>query len=255
MTLHALGDVARLEYRYADAEALYLRSMRVDPTYPDVREDYSELLDAVGRDQDALKAAEELVALEPYVRNFWSKVYYAGIALDRRDLVLDAAAHMRAIEPRNWRGVSDDFGLQLAWGRIDLAQKSLAAAAARDPEVMAQDVLMMRWATRQQGVDEQAVQRELSYNTATDPLIYVAMRGDADALFARAQALQDPGARLELYQLLRQVPAQPLLADPRAKKLLREYGFEAYWREKGWPALCHPLGSDDFECGPAAVKD
>jgi TolB-like protein len=255
MTLHALGDVARMEYRYADAERLYLRSMRVDPTYPDVREDYSELLDAVGRDQDALKSAEELVALEPYVRNFWSKVYYAAIALDRRDRVLDAAAHMRAIEPRNWRGVSDDYALQLAWGRLDLAQKSLVAASARDPEVMADDVLMMRWATRQPGVDEKLVQRVLSSDMGIDPLIYAAIRGDGDSLLTHLQAHRDPGDRLEFYQLLRQVPARPLLADPRAKKLLVESGFVAYWRERGWPALCRPVGSDDFECGPAPVKD
>jgi len=31
--------------------------------------------------------------------------------------------------------------------------------------------------------------------------------------------------------------------------------FVAYWREKGWPSLCRPLGDDDFECGPAARSD
>jgi adenylate cyclase len=255
MTLHAMADLARLEYRYADAERLYLRSMAVDPTYPDVREDYAELLEFVGRDRDALAAAQQLVALEPYVRNFWSKVYFAGIALDRRDLVLEAAARMREIDPRNWRGVSDDFALQLAWGRIDLAKKSLAAAARRDPEVMAEDVVLMAWATRQPHVDEAAVERALSSAAGDDPMVYLALRGDVDAAFARIEARDaDPSVRLQLYQLLRQVPAAPLLADPRAKKLLREYGFVAYWREKGWPSLCHPVGSDDFSCAPVAVK-
>lgn len=256
MTLHAMANVARLEYRYADAERLYLQSIRADPTYPDVREDYAELLEFVGRDQDALKASEELVALEPYVRNFWSKVYYAGIALDRRDLVLDAAAHMRAVEPRNWRGVSDDYALQLAWGRIDLAQQALAAASRRDPGVMADDVVLMRWATGQAGAEDPAVQRALSFAPNSDaPLVYLAMRGNADAFFARFEAPnQDPSMRQQLYQILRQVPAQGLLAQARAKKLLRDYGFEAYWREKGWPTLCHPLGDQDFECGNKAGK-
>jgi TolB-like protein/tetratricopeptide (TPR) repeat protein len=253
MTLHAMANVARLEYRYADAERLYLRSMQVDPTYPDVREDYSETLNFVGRDQDALDAAQKLVALEPFVRNFWSKVYFAAIGLDRSDLVLDAAAHIRAIEPHNWRGIGDDLGLQLAWGRIDLAQKALAAAVARDPKVMADDVVLMQWATRQAGVDENAVRRILAY---TDPLVYMAIRGESDPIFARLEDRnQDPSIQMQLYQFLRQVPAQRLLADPRAKKLLRAYGFEAYWREKGWPALCHPVGNDDFECGAAAGKN
>jgi hypothetical protein len=46
------------------------------------------------------------------------------------------------------------------------------------------------------------------------------------------------------------IPLRRFLADPRAKELLREWGFEAYWRVKGWPALCRPLGESDFECGP-----
>jgi tetratricopeptide (TPR) repeat protein len=255
MTLHAMADLARLEYRYADAEKLYLRSMQVDPTYPDVREDYAELLEFVGRDQDALAAAQQLVALEPYVRNFWSKVYFAAIALDRRPLVLEAAAHMREIEPRNWRGVSDDLALQLHWGRLGLAQQSLAAAVQRDPEVMASDVALMRWATRQPGFDERVLQRALAYSSQTDPLVYLAMRGEDDAIFARLQdPKQDSSVRLAMFQFLQQVPARHLLADPRAKKLLREYGFEAYWRQKGWPALCHPVDGDDFECASTPVR-
>jgi hypothetical protein len=47
----------------------------------------------------------------------------------------------------------------------------------------------------------------------------------------------------------------PLLTDPRWKEALSRYGFVAYWREKGWPAYCRPLGDDDFECGPAVGYD
>ena len=35
---------------------------------------------------------------------------------------------------------------------------------------------------------------------------------------------------------------------------LREAGFEAYWREKGWPPQCRPLGDTDFECSPAPFE-
>ena len=254
MTLHAMANVARLEFRYADAERLYLRSMQVDPTYPDVREDYSELLGYVGRNQDQLRAARQLVTLEPFVRNFWSKVYNAAIFLDRRDVLAEAAAHIRSIDPTYWQGVADDLPLELAWGRIDLAQKSLATAVKRAPEVMADDVVLMKWATRQPDADDQAVQRVLTYTPDADPLIYLAIRGEADQVFARiVDKKQDVYVRMNLYQFLSEVPARPLLADPRARKLLREFGFEAYWREKGWPALCHPLGSGDFECGVDAM--
>jgi hypothetical protein len=40
-----------------------------------------------------------------------------------------------------------------------------------------------------------------------------------------------------------------MLRDPRIKEKLTLYGFPVYWREKGWPAGCRPLGETDFECG------
>src|SRR5947199_2334952 len=42
-TQHALGNLARAQFHYADAERHYLRAMHIDPGYPDVREDYAEL--------------------------------------------------------------------------------------------------------------------------------------------------------------------------------------------------------------------
>ena len=43
-TEHALGNVARARFHYAEAERHYLRAMEIDPSYPDVREDYAEML-------------------------------------------------------------------------------------------------------------------------------------------------------------------------------------------------------------------
>jgi hypothetical protein len=39
-----------------------------------------------------------------------------------------------------------------------------------------------------------------------------------------------------------------MLRDPRVKAMVVRFGFPAYWREKGWPAGCRPLGETDFEC-------
>ncbi len=35
---------------------------------------------------------------------------------------------------------------------------------------------------------------------------------------------------------------------PRFKEFVREIGLVDYWKEFGWPDLCHPVGDDDFEC-------
>jgi len=34
----------------------------------------------------------------------------------------------------------------------------------------------------------------------------------------------------------------------RFKRLVRDAGLVDYWRARGWPDLCHPVGTDDFIC-------
>jgi len=34
----------------------------------------------------------------------------------------------------------------------------------------------------------------------------------------------------------------------RFKALVRQAGLVDYWKARGWPDLCHPVGADDFEC-------
>jgi hypothetical protein len=34
----------------------------------------------------------------------------------------------------------------------------------------------------------------------------------------------------------------------RFKAYVRDAGMVAYWRKKGWPDQCHPVGADDFAC-------
>jgi len=65
-------------------------------------------------------------------------------------------------------------------------------------------------------------------------------------------AEQARARRYDFYFLVATPVAEPLLTDARTKDALMRYGFVAYWREKGWPALCRPKGADDFECGPAS---
>ena len=99
LTLHAEANVARGEARYAEAEQLYQRAIQADPTYPDVREDYAELLNNVGRHEDSLVAARELVKLDPFVANFLWKIAVVGASLDRPALVEEVRDRMREDRP------------------------------------------------------------------------------------------------------------------------------------------------------------
>jgi hypothetical protein len=35
---------------------------------------------------------------------------------------------------------------------------------------------------------------------------------------------------------------------PAFKTLMRDLGLVDYWRARGWPAQCRPLGAGDFTC-------
>ena len=102
-TEHALGNVARAQFKFALAEGHYLRAMQIDPGYPDVREDYAELLYEVGRAEDSMLAARQLVILDPYFIVGWVRLRDAGEALDRRNEVEEAVGQMRAINPKELR--------------------------------------------------------------------------------------------------------------------------------------------------------
>jgi len=252
LTLHAAANVARGETRFVEAEQLYLRALQADPTYSDVREDYAELLNNVGRHEDSLVAARELVALEPFVANFWSRIAVIGARLDRRALVEEARDRMREIDPSFRWGVLADFLLEFWQGRIEPARSALAEAMRFMPEVSAQPAELFRWSQREPGIDN-AEARRIVWERP-EHVLYAAHRGDADMFFAFFQSEEHRTWRYTLYLYVATPVARPLLADPRAKEMLTRYGFVAYWREKGWPSLCRPLGDDDFECGPAVGR-
>ncbi len=78
---------------------------------------------------------------------------------------------------------------------------------------------------------------------------FAAHRGDADLYFA---AYEEQATRYFFYLYYELPFSAALLTDPRGKEALSRYGFVAYWREKGWPAYCRPVGDDDLECDFAA---
>ena len=41
----------------------------------------------------------------------------------------------------------------------------------------------------------------------------------------------------------------PLRKTERFKTLVRKVGLVDYWRARGWPDRCRPMGADDFVCG------
>src|SRR5438067_9282025 len=152
-TEHALGNVARAQFHYADAERHYLRAMQIDPSYPDVREDYSEVLYEVGRLEDSMGAGRQLVTLDPYFGIGWNRILRTAMALDRRAEVEEAVRQLRAISPDNFISKLGLLDYLVAYRRADEARAELGEIEARWPKdaVFAQQLLP--WALSEPGVD------------------------------------------------------------------------------------------------------
>jgi len=248
-TEHALGNLARAQFHYADAERHYLRAMQIDPSYPDVREDYAELLYEVGRMEDSARAARQLVQLDPYFAVGWVRLRDAASALDRRDEVEESVQRMRSITSGMFAGKAGLLNYALDHGRADEARAALAEIASRWPKDAAFAQTLLPWAL---GADVDPVKLRAAIADAPEGEAsrYYIARQDIDGYNAD---IENQGSILQAYYFANLYSSRPaghaMLRDPRAKAMLVRYGFPAYWREKGWPAGCRPIGETDFECG------
>jgi tetratricopeptide (TPR) repeat protein len=76
--------------------------------------------------------------------------------------------------------------------------------------------------------------------------VWAAYFGDPEfALNALERAVSISSHQLALYWYLLMKEARQL---PRFKEFVKEIGLVDYWKEYGWPDLCHPVGDDDFVC-------
>ncbi len=253
-TVHALANVARARFRFADAERHYLRAMQIDPGYPDAREDYSEMLYEVGRMEDSANAARELASMDPYFIVGWTRMGNAAVALDRRADVEEAARQAIAIAPNSRFGWVSSLEYPLAYGRADDARAALAQIQANGPKSLAYTQTLLPWALGDVDLDPDRLSTVISEAQPGAASPYIVARQDV----ARYNDYTEKaGAIIQAYyfaNLHRSKPAgQAMLRDPRVKAKLVDYGFVAYWREKGWPAGCRPLGDADFECGIQAA--
>ena len=255
ITLHALGSVARSEGRLRDAEERYLRAIAADPTYPDVREDLAELLLAVGRNDDGLAAARELVAMEPLVPVFLNRISQVGVQLGRDDLIEEAEVAALAVDPTYLYILTARFRLAYNHGRLAQARELLDQAYAKQPEVIAANWVLFRWSQGDPTISDEFAHDKIMAGYAWDARQFAALKGDAELYFQALATPRDADKGYTLYNLLEPPMAARYLADPRAKPLLRDAGFVDYWRAKGWPALCRPLGEDDFECSQPQARD
>jgi len=215
-------------------EDLLRQAFELEPSNPDVLHDYSVALADVGRVKQAVALRQKLLSIEPLVPVFNSNTALI-FWLDGQN---DAALAVLKDVPNTRSTRSTELGeIYASMGRYaDAADAILSAPSESIPAVRA-DVLaqLLRKAPAKIPTQDLPI---LNYR---ESFVYIHLGAPE-----RAALWVDVPVGLRFFWLHPSYAA--VRKTERFKDAARKYGLVEYWRARGWPDICRPVGADDFEC-------
>ena len=244
-----LGDLARGETEWVEAENYYQKAIASEPKDATSHLWYGEHLSEVGRVEDALQEfliAYELDPLHPGTNSNLGSLYLFLGDVD------NAAKHgQTALDLHQTFGLSVLGDIALRQGRYDEAivffeqlEDTLGVEPGSGISRPFVDAL------RDPAMKDKAL-RMLGANEATLPIFvllpdYVFL-GEVDVAYDAAyEHWVDAGGGNQWIWMWDE-PMAPFRRHPRFKDLTEELGLVEYWRANEWPDVCQPVG-DSFEC-------
>jgi TolB-like protein len=234
-----LGYANMVQMKMIAAEDAFKQALVLDPNQSDGMHGYSQLLAAMGRIKESLAMREHLQDVEQFITNYTAdtaEIYWLDGDTDK------AIAMLQPFRP----------GRTLELALITAATGRYREAAALVREMPATNYLpgMTEAAAK---VLESAPQKAASAES-------LPKLGNLGFAYMHVGA---PERVLEFYEdEIRGGYFQPISTTwfwhpsyaavrktERFKKFMRDAGLVEYWRARGWPAQCRPVGADDFTCG------
>jgi TolB-like protein len=242
----ALGVVQIGRGNRVEGEDLYRQALALDPNDTDVLYTYiGSLTGAAGRLREAVRLSERLRMLEPFV-----PIYnvMASDALRMNGQARAAIAILEALPP-------DAAGGYLR--NVTLAQ----AYAAEGRFAEAADTLLLIRSEAQlsrRSVEEAAGLLRSAPTRVVDPSSLPVLEGELNFVYLYVGAPDRVFEYLERQLAINRYTSTlgdlwfpefaSLRKTERYKALVRTPGIDSYWRARGWPDLCRPVGADDFVC-------
>jgi tetratricopeptide (TPR) repeat protein len=206
-----LATVQTFRRRFIQAEDLFKQALSLDPSNPEALQIYSTVLAA-----------------------FTAQVLWLNGQDD------DAIAMLKALPPNTAFGASSLAEIHAAAGRYGEAADALLTAPSGfyGPGIVETAARLLRTAPAH-AASPHSLPRlgQLSF-----VYLYV---GAPERAFEPAED-GDPDAPTAM--LLWHSSAAALRKTERFKALVRKAGLVDYWRARGWPDMCRPMGADDFVC-------
>jgi tetratricopeptide (TPR) repeat protein len=225
---------------WAAAEDLHRKALTLDPYDPEVLYYYGDLLFQTGRVKDALQVYSQAQALDPLGQSPTPRL---GLAL-----LADGQANtaITLLEGRPNNGGVGNSSLAQAYamvGRFDKAADTLL-------------LIGRNGLTDRRAIEEAAGLIRNAPIKVSDPSALSGWHWYIDFVYgyvgAPERLLDYPERAMQAGELI----ATSFFAQnyvhvrktERFKRLVREAGIVEYWKTRGWPDLCRPLGADDFIC-------
>ena len=242
----ALAFTQQLRGEWAAAEDLYKQALALDPNDPEILHQYGLSQASTGRLTDSLNTREKLRTLEPFVPIY--NIRTAEI-MELKGQHQDAIAILEAIPPDAAGGYVRNLTLARAYaadGRYGEAANTLLA-------IKTENQVSLR------SVEDAAGRLRSAPAKVDTPEPLSVLQGELSFVYAYIGALnrilEYPERLIELHYLdppgietLWSHEVAPLRRTERFKAYARAAGLVEYWRAKGWPDLCRPVGADDFVC-------
>ena len=243
---YALGQLMLHRGKFAIADDLFLKALALDPYNPDALGLRLNLLSDTGNIRKAVETADELMALDPYVPT-WRQ--------DAAEVLWEGGQNDRAVELL--KSIMDRPSVPTSLAMIYASEGRYTEAA----DVM--DAALKVRGEMRQNLSEMwragvAVLRTAPAKTSITHDYPILGRVDWAYLYVGA-----PGQALEHYESdvrtgmvggpavfgwLWHPSYAPARRTARFKTLMKNAGLVDYWRLRGWPEFCRPLGSSDYSC-------
>jgi tetratricopeptide (TPR) repeat protein len=236
----ALALARAIPGRFVQAEDLLKQALSLDTGNPDALNEYSLMLLNVGRSKDALAMRLRLQAQEPFVPIFNVGLARALWANARNE---EAIAILKA-QPTIFIRSFVLAEVYASTGRYGEAADTLRGIPSRifPPGAVEEAIRLLRTAPAQANSPQTIPLGSLGF-------VYLYVGAPNQALDAY-EDLAEAG-----YPAIRNAPSDlwspsyaPMRKTERFKTYVRKAGMVDYWRARGWPDLCRPMGTDDFVC-------
>ena len=235
----ALGFVRRMRGRHVEAEDMFKQALSLDPENSETLHHYSLLLADVGRVKEALLLRLRLQAQDPLVPQFNAVTNSHLVMNGRND---EAFAILKALRPMK-RNLNLLAYVYASKGRYNDAAEVLREIPSRafPPGTVDEAVRLLRAAP----APVQAASSPTMLSKGWLGWVYLYASAPDRALdFSQVQA--DAGYWDANWLWFPEYA--PVRKTERFKALMRKAGQVDYWRARGWPEFCHPVGNDDFAC-------